>query len=271
MWVSDQCYELLGTRFRVQSQDRDTAHEVDRLLQQFRVPGIAARGANTYSIVKDGDFRLLRDCSRRTSGSQASLVNNLVADLNRQAVGSYSGFASHAGVVGHGDRTLAFIGDSGSGKSTLVAACLTIGFTYGSDEALCLDYQSSAVVPYPKPIALDARAFGLLAIPAPTRYEGSSEAPITATDLDADLLGQGRKLTDLVIHIRQEGVSPVLEPIPASDGMAALLSRSFNHYVAPAAAFRISAEIASSAKSWSLAYDNPIEAAKALMEVSNYD
>jgi hypothetical protein len=64
----------------------------------------------------------------------------------------------HAGVVAAGGAAIAFPGPSGAGKTTLTVACLLAGLEYGSDEALCLDWETGAVLPYPRPLALTPAA-----------------------------------------------------------------------------------------------------------------
>jgi hypothetical protein len=66
----------------------------------------------------------------------------------------------HAGVVAHGEGALVLPGRSLTGKSTLVAALVTRGAAYLSDEYAVLDAEG-AIHPYPKPLSL--RAPGSLA------------------------------------------------------------------------------------------------------------
>ena len=99
-----------------------------------------------------------------TAASESDLLGVLAAALNAAAVGSCQDVAVHAGVVAHGDRVAAFPAVSGSGKSTLTAACLQTGLAYVSDEALVLT-DDARVRGYPKPLALDDVALGLLGLP----------------------------------------------------------------------------------------------------------
>lgn len=223
--------------------------------------GRAARAADTFHIVTDADrYTVYKDCTRRGSRtSPAQAVALLMASINLAVLDRCPHFAVHAAVVARDDRIVAFPADSGEGKSTLAAACLRAGFHYLSDEALVLDDQGR-VVPYPKPVALSEwsrRRLGL---------EGDDEESLYASaHLGSSPHPGERPVSEIVLMERGHGET-TLDPLPRSEAVPALLSRSFNHYKDPARAFRLATVTAGDSKVWRLRYDDPVEAAAALWD-----
>ena len=197
----------------------------------------------------------------------ASLADGLLAELNRQAVEGFGEFAVHAGVVAAGDRVIAFPAQSGEGKSTMTAACLAAGFDYVSDEALCVEFASARVLPYPKPVTLSEHSCSLLAIPTPgVHLEGDHpEAGFRPEELGAATAEGELRLGDIVQLVRHDG-PPRLRPLPASEGMGLLLRMSFNHYKRPAESFELVSRLAQHSRAWELQYDHPGPAAALLRD-----
>lgn len=267
MWAAEHFYEILGTRFRVASEDPEPARALELLLANFRVAGRGARTANTFCLVggKEEDEKglgrdLYRDASRLMGEETwGPLVNRVLQEINRRAVGGYGQFAAHAGVVGMADRTVALVAGSGGGKSTLTAACLLAGFDYGSDEALCLRYEDATVEPYPKPLGLSEWSRKTLAIAGVDGFD--DEAPVTADMLGAGTLSERRDLTDVVLLRTVEEASPQLEQLPRSRAVAELLEHSFNHFKNPAGAFKLVDRVARNVNVWTLTYSSPLAGA----------
>jgi hypothetical protein len=176
-------------------------------------------------------------------------------------------FGVHAGVVAKGDRTVVIPGTSGSGKSTLVAACIRGGFSYLSDEALCVDYDTGLIVPYPKPLSLSGRSLGVLGVDLPELVElGGTKTPIGPEALGGSLAEGPSRLSDFISFERRPGEAHI-QPAPASVVIAGLLKYSFNHYKRPADAFLLTSELARQCRGWALGFDDPIEAAALLGSV----
>lgn len=163
MWVAEHQYELLGTRIAVRSDDEQVAKWVDELLRPFSAATrMSVRPKNVYALAsrRPGDDRhhAYRDCQRiGRSESWAIVLDRFLGELNRRVIDNMEYFGVHAGVVALNSRTFGFLGGSGSGKSTLVGVCLQADFEYVSDEALCLDYATGSVIPYPKPFPMEPR------------------------------------------------------------------------------------------------------------------
>lgn len=245
---------------------------VDRLLAPFRRPRCGVPGRRRYALVvakQDGaGHALFRDCSAMVRhGSWAYVTAALLTQLNMAAVEEFSGFAAHAGVVASEGRVVAFPADSGDGKSTLTAACLLAGFDYVSDEALCIDYTTRLVIPYAKPVMLSPASVKLVGSPAQlVSFDGEhEEAAFVPEDLRSRPADGDLRLTDLVQLQRSTG-RPQLHPLPASETVATLLGRSFNHYKRARDAFGLVTDMARSCRVWRLEYDDPVQAAELMMD-----
>ncbi|HVR33106.1 MAG TPA: hypothetical protein VMS74_10425 [Acidimicrobiia bacterium] len=278
MWAAESHLRLLGTGFTVRCTSAAHADQVTSLLESFvaapsgvpakrRHPLIEARLRDTHA--QPDQVILYRDC-RRLGPAEAvdSALTRLVASLNRVAIESYAGFATHAGVVTRGDRAIALPAASGGGKSTLTTACLAAGLAYASDEALCVDPADGTVIPYPKPIALTARSLELLRV-APDAIT----VPVTGMDglaLPADLgadVAPDRLQLEHVVLSRFGDIGFELEEVAASEAMAALLTYSFNHYKLGETAFRLAAALATESRVWRMTYSDPRTAAQAIAEL----
>ena len=67
----------------------------------------------------------------------------------------------HAGGVVRGGIAVALPAAMESGKSTLTAGLVRAGFSYLTDEAVLLDWETRTVIPFPKPISLDPGSWSL--------------------------------------------------------------------------------------------------------------
>ena len=273
VWARECYYEVLGTPFFIRTEQSDVAEALDHLLAPFRRPRCGVPGSRRYSLVESKGGERPYHCLYRDrslvlrSESWTRLAAGLLGEINLHALDGIRAFAVHAGVVAAGERALAFPGASGDGKSTLTAACLAAGFSYVSDEALCVEFSGGRVVPYPKPIMLSEHSRMLLGVPTPSvHFDGAGEEWAIPPEALGSAPATGElRLTDVVQLVRTPG-SRRLCPLPAAEGMAMLLRMSFNHYKRPPESFELAARLARSSQSWALEYDDPRAAAELLHE-----
>lgn len=268
MWASDLGFEILGTRFRVQSQVDGVSLELERLWHGWRRMSTSARLRHTYAVVAgDGGLTLYRDCALLARTRRVpSLILRLLMEVNRESLVDFAGFAAHAAVLASPRRVAAVLAESGIGKTTLSAAAVLAGLEYGSDEALCLDRSSRDVIPYPRPLGLSAHSQELLGVHAGPTYDGNEEAPVVVEDLGGVAMGSGRKLTDLVIPARTDDELPRWERLSPSDGAVALLANSFNHFRDPQGSYLLTAAVASECAVWRFTYSEPRRAGQAMAQ-----
>jgi hypothetical protein len=110
------------------------------------------------------------------------------------------------------------------------------------------------VVPYPKPLSLSAWSAAALGLDA----RSGDSALLVAAELGAALLPTGRALTDIVFP-ELGADAPSMERVPASEGLARLLTQSFNHYRDGLRAFELTTELFRTARAWRLRCAAPHE------------
>ncbi len=250
--LSTPVYDALGFRFTV-TGEASARVEVARFYDAMRAGTARCDGApSRYTIERRDDGKYTIDDDGRHVGTAADrdgAVRALAVDVNASALGQFGGAAVHAGAVAADDAVVAFPAPSGAGKSTLTAACVECGFRYVSDEALCLDYESGQVVPYPKPLVLTSeRDHRTEVLVAPRR-----------------IVGRGRplRLRHVVLPVRGR-VRERLEPLPRTEGLRALFELSFNHYKAPRATYELYARLAPRFQVWRVEYSEAARAARLL-------
>ena len=238
---------VLGSRFAVQVTDPALAAELTRLLTPFADP--APDGGPAWPVAAPAHT------------SAADALPAVLAEINTTALAEADLFAVHAGAVARGDRVVAMPAVSGTGKSTLTAACLRAGLDYVSDEALCLDWDTGLVSPYPRPIALSPWSAAAVGLPAPA--DEVAEMLLTAQDLGAVTATPPLTAAHVVLLERGDG-GPRLEPVSRGDAVAELLRRAFTSWRRPERAFALVHEVVGRAGTWRLTLGDPTASAKAI-------
>jgi hypothetical protein len=200
-------------------------------------------------------------------------LSAFAVDVNAFALSSCADLAVHAGVLQTGGATMALPGTSGAGKSTLTAACVRAGMGYVSDEALCLPYETDAVRPYPRPIALSSWSMQALAIGMPRSSDmGDWSTVPEATEfiVAPSVLGQTcvepGPLRHVVVPRRMANADAELSPLHRADAAALMLKLSFNHFRRPADAFELMTKTVRGTDAWQLRYSDPVAAARLLVD-----
>jgi hypothetical protein len=235
---------------------RDVVDELSRLFDDARTAGQADETLVVAALPEGYEVTLGHAPGQMAATPQAA-VELAAALLNQSAVAGCSSFAVHAGVVARGNRTVAFPATSGTGKSTLTAALLASGWSYLSDEALALDDGTTAVRPYPRPLALHSWTLARLGLPpAPA---GLQERLVVPVELGASTCREGAPLTDVLLVRR--GRRSDMAPAHVSEAAVSLLTHSFNHYLDPPRALRLAGRVAGSVRAWRVTIGDPVETA----------
>lgn len=267
-WAADLRFQILDLAVRVRCSDPAVASRVAHLLDSFATDDpITVASRNVFHLAESEDRRaraLFRDGDLLAQGEAwAPLIALLVAELNTSAVAEVRCFAAHAGAVAGNGAVLAFPSESGGGKSTFTAACLLAGFEYVSDEALCLDFDTGEVLPYPKPISLSPWSRNALSLPSSP--EPTGESLLSPRDLDVVAVEDRLPLRHVVLMDRARGRAE-LEELPRSEVVALLLRYSFNHYKHPEKSFRLLTNIAPDCRAWRIRFDDPLEGARTVVD-----
>jgi hypothetical protein len=253
---------VLDTSIRLETHITEFAQLMNTLMGAFPpstgadLAFLLARGGADFVLVQEGE-----QVAVLSSLGEAAL--DLLTRINQLVIDSYAGLAIHAGAVATGSQVLAMPASSGSGKSTLTAACVMEGFDYVSDEALCLEFTTGGVKPYPRALQLDNRALRVLTLERPPAFQDCAEAAVGVHQLGGRPAPGDLSLTDVIFIDRRPG-PPHLSHVARRQVAGALLQHSFNHYKQPVAAFDVTVAQARSANGWLLNYDDPREAAALL-------
>jgi hypothetical protein len=263
--------EVLRTPFRIACASAELGAAVEELFEAFP-RAVSASPAHQFLVVDDCTGHARSRCIHTASatvdvsGPHGTALSWLLTTVNRAALDEFPGLAVHAGVLASGPSVIAFPAPSGTGKTTLTAAGLLAGFSYVSDEALCVEAAGGELVPYPRALALSVwsrSAVGLDATPAVDLAEG--EVGFPAHRLGAALATPPLGVAHIVQLVRRPGPCRLV-PAERAEAMTWLLQRSFNHYKRPAHSFELTAAMARRASAWRLEYGDPTEAAALLRD-----
>lgn len=144
-----------GARFEVRFPAA-LATAVESRLPPGSRPVRADGGARPFELTSAGGGLVLRSGGRRLGSryDEDGALDALGSALERHVAFHAGDFVFvHAGVVSIGRKALVLPGRSGAGKSTLVAALVTAGATYVSDEWAVVDPEGR-VHPFPRPLRL---------------------------------------------------------------------------------------------------------------------
>jgi hypothetical protein len=150
--MEDIAFESHGVRIRVTSDRPEVAERVQELLPPDSKPCPLDATAETFGLLGDGNGGYV--FTRGGSPVSANVDLEFGLMMLETQIRIYLGQEApdsifvHAGVVAIGDRAVVLPGRSFSGKTTLVAAFVSAGATYFSDEFAVLDRQA-LVHPYP--------------------------------------------------------------------------------------------------------------------------
>ncbi len=230
---------MLGSVFRVDAATPALSERIHSLLRPFSCPPKQVPLRHALSLENlDG-------------------LTELLVEVNRRALGGFDGLAVHAGVVGWEGHAIAFPAPSGGGKTTLTAAAVAAGFTYVSDEALCVDLRALDVIPYPRPMALSPWSRAAL------RLEVSDGEYVRPDSLGGPVASEPVRLHH-VLSLQRGPSEPDLRPVHRSEAVIWLLGQAFNHFLRPNESFQAVTRLADDAQAWVLVYDDPVAAATLL-------
>lgn len=259
----------LGGYVRLSIADDALRETVYGLWSDLVASDLAASDLATAQLVAEvsvsgcGPWRIGDAETIRVATSRAEAVGLVCAAINEPLATRSPHFTTHAGVLVAGGEALVIPGVSGAGKTTLTAALLQRGWTYGSDEALALEWDTAIAHAYPRPLGISDWTAKTLAIQA--GVDGVGERFVRAADLGARRAAEPFAVRHIVLPDRTSGTDrPRLERAQRMDAVEALLRRSFNHYRNPTLVLRLLADVVSGADVHVLRYGDPAAAADLL-------
>lgn len=163
-------FQALRHSFRVRAFDRDTGLYLEEVYADLpfgdpdapayslidRGPG--ERGERRYAVYWDNERVELTSSMKRGLGLLMWHVNQSAV---RSTVASY--VVLHAAAAERDGVTVVLPAAMEAGKTTTVAGLLRAGFSYVTDEAVAVDPVSLEVLPFHKPLSVDAGSWSVLA------------------------------------------------------------------------------------------------------------
>lgn len=227
---------VLGVEVTVDGDDEGIRR---RLLEAYPacstpITGPAAHRASHAIHVRERDGAFELQVDDRDHGapiaSRPLAFAQLVWEINQLVVRAPSPYLLvHAAAGGLDGRAVVMVGPSGAGKSTLVAALAARGWGYLTDEVAAIELDTATVVPYPKPIALDASACRLLGIGTDGDREGdrSVKVPIALGMLGGSVAPRSRVAALALVQVAASD-RPAVRPLGKAAAMMGVSQQCFN-------------------------------------------
>jgi len=217
----------LDATFALRVADPQLRH---RLTEVFAALLGQPPGRHTITVEASGDGGpwlqvMVDDRPVVEASSFAGLVDAVVSPLNQAAIlESGRHLLLHAAAAELDGLAVVLPAPSGSGKSTLVTRLVDAGFGYVSDEIVAIDPVSLRLVPYPKPLVLDA---------------GGSRSVVSPP-----LSTSAVRVAAIVTPSYRPGSQGSLVPVTRSEAVLMLAENSFNFHDHGAAGLRTLARLA---------------------------
>lgn len=210
-----------------------------------------------------GPWRVSADAHAASAATLEEALTHALTAVNLTAVAETPLLAFHAAVVSRGGKTLVIPGRSGLGKSTFTACLLRLGWSYVSDEALAVDWQTGALTAYPRPMALSP--WSRSAAGDPDGLQGDRETVLRARDLGAPVDPAPGPVTHVVLLSRSDDSGKsTLEEESRNAALAELLQRGFTFHQDGGRALQLLADVLRQATVLRVLVGDPREAAALL-------
>jgi hypothetical protein len=281
-WVFSRTWHILGRCVGIRSNSDRLAVDAGRFLRSFSKCPLAGTPPEMMLSIMVAPSDALGQAHTICRDDQAAwnthsywhifrlLEWHLVSFLSEQVTDRY---LIHGGAVAHQGFGIIMPGASESGKSTTTQALVLRGFDYYSDELAVLDPAAGLLEPFPKPISCkDPGLFPALAGQGghwfgPESAEGNDVWYWHPADLHPDAIGPPVPVRYIVFPHFAPGVEPQLEPLAAGETMRRLLENSVNFARFGRSGLELLAELAKTARGFSLVANHPQTAAELVSQL----
>jgi hypothetical protein len=228
-------FAALDHHFVVNTTDEQFGRLIDHLYAACSSP---EDPRTHYSVVEEPigtpERSLFIDGQRVASVSRPSwLLRFLAWQINHRVIADSSRHVLlHAASVARGANGVILAGPPDAGKTTLAAGLVRAGLAYLTDEATAIDPRTLRLVPYPKPLSLDAGSLALLR-PVSMYAEGvaggyfDDQWQIPADDLRAHAVGDLANPTVVVFPRYEVGAETRVRRLRAAESLARLTRFTF--------------------------------------------
>lgn len=226
--------------FTVRGWAPEVTAYLDELLGAFAT-GDVGHPRHEYELVDtarpdEHRFELWLDGTRIASNSAGPYaIDALLWHLNRRVIeASVERYLLlHAAAAARDGRAVLLPAPMESGKTTFVAALVRAGLTYLTDEAVAIDRGTGRVVPYPKPLTVEAGSFSVLADLEPRVPACLARDPCDRWQVPPARIRAGAASTEpaepalVVTPEYRPGEPAVLTPVSAAATAVALATQAF--------------------------------------------
>lgn len=266
-------YEAVGYRFSVWVDD-PRAGEILRSrlrhLESRRIP------VHRYDLIRadDGTYQVLHDFTAvyRTPSPALGLAR-LLWHCNRTAIErNFDQLLFHAGAVVSNGWGVLLPAPPGSGKSTLVAALMTLGMHYASDEVGALDLDLGRFVPYPKALGLDT--MGPIDVPVNDLESAmflGRDRPVDPVELGGVIARDPFGLQVVVNPEYRPDTACEVTELGTDEALLTLSENCFNLGIFGGEGLQVIADIVDSVSCYRLRYGRVEDAAKVVCELAGVD
>lgn len=245
--------------FGLRTDDQDLGGFLASLLSPFLAAGEPTSWYEMVSTPSRDAHRVLLDGVQVLEMADHFLVGVFLWHLNQRVMlETRSHLLVHAGAASLDGRAVVLPGDPDAGKSTLVAALVSAGFSYLSDEAAAVDLGSGLVFPYPRAIALGRGSWSLLpalAPPADRRRRTEDLWLVTAEEIRSGATSAPCRSRVVVFPRLEPGTPAELHPISRAEAVRRMARRSTNLADLGERGFRAAVALVEDATCWEMRLD----------------
>lgn len=285
-WKGTRAYRVLSHSFSVRwnvALDLEPLHEV---WGGFEVPwedqslanSGGRDGAVMYSLVDLGPrdpmrYRLLvNDDELIIARRPDDLLNHLLWRLSPLPEQTEDCLLIHAGsVVTSAKEGVLLPADSGAGKTTLVAALITAGFGFLSDEVGVIDYRAGLLRPYPRALNFkqgSERVFPKLWPPDAAGTVPRGEGFLRADAIRPDVMAGPCQVRFVIFPRYEEEAATGVAPLGAAHALERLLANTLNREAFGGRALLLLADVVRGADAYTMVSGDLDEAVQAIREIT---
>jgi hypothetical protein len=196
-----------------------------------------------------------------TTDVPSHAVAHAVWEINRRAieVSGKDALLLHAAAAQRGEDAVLLSGPSGSGKSTMIAALVSAGFGYLTDDAVAIDPHDGTVYGYPKPIGLSRDVLdlfpGSLSMPTAIRRYLGDEWFVSVSQLGGSC-GKGGIPRLAVFPTYAPDATNEAQPVSRAEALVMLAENAFNFNQCGVAAMDLLARVVSECACYRMRYSD---------------
>lgn len=232
-------FDALGHRFRIRTSNAAVGRHLEELFSSFLAADGIDDAVTAYSLIDQAQairpYALYADTERLTLADRASwTLGCLVWHINQQVIHRHDGLVLvHAGAVALDGVGVLLPGGMEAGKTTLTAGLLQAGCDYLTDEAAAIEPSTYRIVPYAKPLSVDAGSWDVLSDLRPPALDGelgiyhAQQWQVNAQSIRATAVSEPTQAKLIVSPRYVNGAATQVEQITRAEMLCHLVDTTF--------------------------------------------